>query len=577
MKRSAEVGWHLAAVWGAILGLLCGCAESKGPSQPDGTTCVSQPAAVFFKDVTQDTGIDFVHVNGAHGRRYLPETMGAGGCALDFDGDGFVDLYLVQSGKVPGAKGPDLNVTNRLFRNRGDGSFEDVTAASGTGCPAYGQGAVAGDYDNDGHTDLYVVNFGPNVLLRNNGNGTFSDVTARAGVGNARWGSSAAFFDADQDGDLDLYVVNYLEFTVARHIDCGNAKKGRFAYCHPGAYAMAPDVFYRNRGDGTFVDATREAGLTDTTGKGLGIVVADLVGQDGRPDIYVANDATPNFLYQNLGNGRFEEVGLVVGVAHNDNGVTEAGMGTDVGDVNGDGFLDIFVTNLAMETNAVYLGGRAFFSHATARCGLHASSLLPVGFGAALLDLDNDTDLDIFVANGHVIDNIQLFNDSQTWAQRDQVFLNDGRGRFTEADNATAGDVSVPRVSRATITLDYDNDGRVDVLVVHNNDRARLYRNEWPNSGHWVGFRLVGRTNRSAIGARVIVAVATRSLLAEVTAGSSYQSSNDPRLHFGLGQETAPTKVTIRWPSGSTTSLLDLKGDRYYTVTEGRDPNPRSR
>lgn len=580
------MGLALRAVATALLAGLPACGEDAamghGEEGPGARRPVripdARPHRGLYRDVTDAAGLDFAHVRGATGRKYLPETMGAGACALDFDGDGLMDVYLVQSGEVPQApQAPDgaRDARNRLFRNQGDGTFVDVTEGSGAGDRGYGQGVVAADYDGDGDTDLYLVNFGPNVLLRNEGNGTFTDVTGPSGTGDPLWGSSAAFFDADGDGDLDLYVVNYLDFAVAKHIDCGRLDTGEPAYCHPDAYKMAPDRFYRNRGDGTFEDATVECGFEDRTGKGLGVVVSD-IDLDGDQDVYVANDSTPNFLYENQGGGRFLEKGVLSGTSHNEDGKTEAGMGTDAGDVNGDGFPDLFVTNLTAESNSLYLGGGAVgFRYATRTWGLAGPSLPYVGFGTDLLDVDNDGDLDIYVANGHVIDNIHLSNDAFTWKQPDQVFLNTGRGAFRELAAGKAGEISVPRAGRGQVTLDYDNDGRLDVLVTHSEARARLYRNECRSGGGWIGFLLVGRGgNRDAVGARVTVVREGGSLTEERRAGASYQCSHDPRMHFGLGDADAAQEVRITWPGGSRQILGGLPGGSYYRVVQGEQPEP---
>jgi hypothetical protein len=543
------------------------------PASPREATATAESRALFA-DVTDAAGIDFVHAHGGTGRKYLPETMGSGGCALDYDSDGFVDVYLVQAGALPGAGYRGPTAVNRLYRNRGNGTFQDVTDHAGVGDAGYGMGAVATDYDGDGDRDIYVVNYGPNALLRNNGDGTFTNVARRAGVDDDRWGSSAAFFDADGDADLDLYVANYVDFSVATHVECGNPSQGRVAYCSPDAYPLAPDVFYRNRGDGTFEDATAEAGLTDGSGKGLGVVVAD-VDNDGDPDIYVANDSTPNFLYENLGQGHFEEIGLFAGVGYNGKGLTEAGMGADIGDVNGDGFLDIFVTNLSRETNSLYLGGPEAFRYATPESGLHTRSYASLGFGTDLLDLDGDGDLDIFVANGHVIDDIEVVDDSITWRQPSQVFLNDGQGHFAELDAEMVGPLSIPRVARGSITLDYDNDGRLDLLVSFNNDRARLFRNVHGPAGHWIGFSLEAETpNPEAVGARVIVETEDGTQIEEVKSGSSYETGSDPRLYFGLGPAPRVSRVTVRWPGGATQQFEGLSAGRYYRLRQGTEPVP---
>jgi hypothetical protein len=550
---------------------LIGCQGPEEPAPPAG----DEP--VYFRDAAASAGLDFVHANGASPRKYLPEIMGAGGAVLDFDGDGWMDLYLVQSGQLPGSEAEVEAGGNRLFRNLGDGTFEDVTSVAGAGDAGYGMGAVAADYDNDGDPDLYVVNYGPDVLYRNNGDGTFSDVTAASGIDDSSWGSSAAFFDADADGNLDLYVVNYLDFAVDRHIDCGTPSKGIYSYCHPDVYDMRADIHYRGDGRGGFIDATAASGLQDTSGygKGLGVVAADL-DDDGDTDIYVANDSTPNFLFRNLGGGLFEEVGLFTGTSHNDDGMTEAGMGTDAGDVNGDGWLDIIVTNLSQETNALYLGGRDFFDYGTRNAGLYEGTLMQVGFGVDLLDVDNDTDLDMFVTNGHVDDTIALKDDAQAFRQPSQLFLNDGTGRFALVPAATSGDIATPGVGRGTLTFDYDNDGRLDVVVTRNNGAVDLYRNTWQAAGQFIGFLLqAGPGNRDAIGSRVTVDVDGRRIVEERKAGSSYQTSGDPRLHFGLGAAQAVSRVTVRWPDGQEQSFENLAGGRYYRLVQGvSDPEP---
>lgn len=531
-------------------------------------------SGVWFADETDCVGLDFVHDNGGTGRRYMPEIMGSGGSALDYDGDGWVDLYFVQSGRVPGAAGSagrsGTPPVNRLYRNLGNSRFIDVTERAGAGDSGYGMGAVAADYDNDGDIDLYLINFGTDTLLRNDGDGTFTDVTRAAGIHSPLWGSSAAFLDADADGLLDLYVVNYVDFSVEQHIVCGAPSKGIEAYCHPDVYPMAPDVFFHQRADGTFVPATEEVGLTDITGKGLGVVVADVTG-DELVDLYVANDSTPNFLFRNRGGGRFEEVGLVLGVAFNEDGRTEAGMGTDAGDVDGDGRLDLVVTNLAHETNTLYLASAGGFSDHTRSSGLYQGSFLRVGFGADLADFDNDGDLDLLVTNGHIIDNVELFDDAQSFAQPSQLFLNDGAAHFSEITPQHLGDLSHPRVGRGTITLDFDRDGRLDVAISSNNDRARLFRNTHESDRNWLAFRLEsGVGNRQALGGRVTVEAGDRAMVQEVKAGSSYQTSGEVWLHFGLAGAMSTEQVTVRWPSGTRQVLNNLPANRFYVLSEAR-------
>ncbi len=549
-------------------------ASDPGPgAAPSGTATANQLAGktdsgktdgAWLSDTTGAACLDFVHLNGATGRKYLPETMGSGGAVLDFDGDGWMDLYFVQSGALPGDPAPPAGTaaaTDQLFRNRGDGTFERATARAGLAAFGYGQGAVAGDLDGDGSTDLYRTAFGANTLLRNRGDGTFETMPAAAGAAGAAWSSSALLFDADLDGDLDIYVVNYLDYSLATHQDCRHVEQGFLFYCHPDVYPRAADRFYSNQGAGRFRDATAAAGFTDLDGKGLGGIAADF-DQDGLPDLYVTNDSTPNFLFHNLGGGRFEEVGLFWGTAYNEAGKTEAGMGVDAGDINGDGILDLIVTNLSMETNALYLGAGDLFEYATVSAGLHASSLQVLGFGTDLADFDADGDLDLVVINGDVLDNIEKFNDGLTWRQPGQLFANDGRGNFHPLSAAQIGPLAEPRVGRGSMTLDYDNDGRLDLAVSYNGDRARLYRNALA-PGNWLGVVLVGP---ATLGARVTVTTGERSQLAQTQAGSGYQSSGDPRLYFGLGEATRADRLTVRWPDSQTRRLIGVPAGRYVRI-----------
>jgi hypothetical protein len=517
----------------------------------------------IFRDATDQAGITFRHVHGGNGRRYLPETMGAGGCVLDADGDGRMDVFLVQSGALTGP--PDPAAASRLYRNAGDGTLVDVTAQAGLVGGGYGQGAACADYDGDGRTDIFVAQLGPDRLWRNTGGGRFQDVTAAAGASDTAWSVSAAFFDADGDGDLDLYVANYVDFSLERHRDCVDRRSGQSVYCHPDVYPPAPDSFFRNRGDGRFEEAGDSVGFRDRTGKGLGVVAADF-DDDGRVDVFVANDSTPNFLFHNLGRGRFEERALVLGVAFNEEGRTQAGMGVDAGDVDGDGRLDIIVTNLSREANSLFLGGVEQFTYGTRRAGLYEPSFKVLGFGVHMADVDNDGDLDLVVVNGDVLDNVESIDDGLTWRQPGQVFLNDGTGRFLELAPDRVGDLALPRVGRGSMLLDYDDDGRQDLLVSYNGDRARLYHHEG-RAGRFLGLSLhAPAPNTAAIGARVTVESGGRRQIREVRAGSSYASSSDPRLHFGLGDAEAAERVTIRWPDGHVQSLSGLATGRYHEL-----------
>ncbi len=540
------------------------------------------PSGISFTEVSGPAGVSFRHVNGASGQKYYVETMGGGACWLDYDGDGDIDLYLVNSGSLPGWTGSDAT-TNRLYRNEGKGRFTDVTEKAGVQGRGYGMGCAAGDVDGDADLDLYVTAFGPNLLYRNEGGGRFTDVTAAAGVGDPRWSASAAFADVDRDGDLDLYVTNYLDFTLETNKYCGLEQPGYRAYCHPDEYNGVPDTLYRNRGDGRFEDVSAAAGVADPGGKGLGVVFTD-VNDDGWPDVYVANDKTMNFLYLNKGDGTFKDISMTSGTGFSESGVAQAGMGTDAADVNGDGRFDLIVTNLDYETNELYVNrGDLTFDDATFAAGLGEVNFLNVGFGADFLDYDNDGDKDLQIANGHIIDNIRLYKDQVSYEQPRSLLANDGAGRFREVGPTLGPDFTRPGVGRALAGGDMDDDGDLDFVMVNNNGRAELLRNDGGNDparggGHWLLLKLGGtRSNRHGVGARVRVKTVDavgkeRWQVDEVRAGSSYLSQNDLRAHFGLGGATAASVVEIRWPSGTVQTLTGVKADQILAIREPPAP-----
>ena len=527
-------------------------------------------ANVQFVDVTKEAGIDFRHVNGAEGDYHLPETLGAGGAFFDADNDGDLDIYLVNSGYWPGSAAAQKHAA--LYQNNGDGTFTDITAAAGVGnWGNYGQGVACADYDNDGDTELYVTNFGPDVLYRNNGDGTFTDITAHAGISDAAWSSSACFLDYDNDGHLDLFVVSYLHYSLdAAYRPCGeNATR---TYCHPSLFEGAPDRLYRNNGDGTFTDVSQEAGVGNIGGmfhgKGLGVVSADF-NNDGAPDLYVANDDTRNDFFYNNGDGTFSEISLLAGCAYSFNGVAQAGMGIAAGDYNGDGALDIFVTNLSYETNALYRNnGDGTFTDVIYEARLGKESYLYVGFGTGFLDADNDGWLDLFVANGHIIDNIAETHDVLTYAQPNQLFRNKGDGTFQEISETAGPYFHRAQVSRGSIFGDYDNDGDVDILVTQSNAPATLLRNENGNKQNWLRIKPVGTiSNRDGIGARVLLTQQIR----DVNPCASYLSSHDARLHFGLGENTSVDRLEIRWPSGVVEVYENLPVNQEHVLTESSE------
>jgi hypothetical protein len=459
---------------------------------------------------------------------------------------------------------------HRLFHNRGNGTFEDATPSSGIVHRSYGMGACAADYDNDGFTDLYVTAMGGNALYRNAKGAAFTDVTKTAGVGSTSFATSCAFGDVDRDGDVDLFVVNYVDARLDNNVFCGDAPKRMRIYCHPLNFKPLASVLYRNNGNGTFTDASATSGIGALRGNGLGVVFGDY-DDDGWPDIFVANDTTPNFLFHNTGKGRFDEVALVAGVSVASDGRPRAGMGTDFGDVDGDGLLDLFVTNHELETHTLYRNlGKGLFGEITAQAGLSTPTLPFVGFGTALVDVDNDGDLDIAIANGHVVNLPELLRPGAKVAQRKLLFVNDGRGRLREIGRQAGPGFAVEQVGRTLVAGDIDNDGDLDFLVTNNGAEAQLLRNELPTTVNAIALRLVGSaSNRDAIGARVHVTVAGRALVREVKAGSSYLGQNDLRVHVGLGSATAADRVEIRWPRGGMETLTAVGAGRV-TVVEGR-------
>ena len=525
------------------------------------------PLPVQFVDVAADVGLQFVHAYGAPQPTNLLETMGGGGGWLDYNGDGRLDVYLV-NGKAVTPDADPAPLHNALFRQNADGTFTDVTAEAGVGDAAFGLGCAFGDYDNDGDTDIFVANYGPNVLYRNNGDGSFTDVTAAAGIAGTpvQWSTSAVWFDADADGWLDLYVANYVDFTPGHGIPC--SREGLKTVCAPSNFSGQVDSFWHNAGDGTFTDAAAARGLAKTDGKGLGVIAADYDG-DGDQDLYVANDQTPNFLLRNDGAGHFAEVGLFSGVAFNEDGIAESGMGVAFGDVDGDADLDLFVTNFQHETNTLYVNlGRSFFLDQSYSTGLGTSSLLYLAFGTGLVDVDNDGDLDLFAANGHIEPLVEQFDRTAPYRQTNQLWINDGTGQFTDRSRDAGPAFRNERVSRAAAFADYDNDGDMDILVVNNGGKTALYRNEGGNTaGHWFGLdvRRAGGAGPT-MGARVQVRMGDRTLLREVRSGGSYLAQHDARVLVGIGHHEPPDSVVIQGPGGVRIALTDVRMGAYTRV-----------
>jgi len=544
----------------------------------------AETVIVEFVDITRQAGIDFVHVNGATGRKYFPETMGGGVAFLDYDGDGHMDAYMVNGAPLPGYTEAS-EVGNVLYKNRSDGTFENMSATAGADDGGYGMGCAAGDYDNDGRLDLYVTNYGANVLYRNGEDGRFAEATEQAAVGDTSWSTSAVFFDYDNDGDLDLYVTNYVQYDLAyaarklQSYDAGYiVVRDLKTYPHPSNFRGASDLLYRNEGDSRFTDVTELAGLVDTVGtegRGLGVVASDFDG-DGLIDIYVANDAVRNFLYHNLGDGLFRELGGLAGVAYGRDGQKEAGMGVDAGDYDNDGDFDIVVTNFQNEPNSLYENkGKMLFANVAFNSGLGLASLRPLGFGTGFVDYDNDGYQDVFVVNGHVQDNAGAVDPYTSFAQQDLLLRNegpDGRGqyRYDDVTDLAGPGLSLINVGRGCAFSDYDNDGDVDILVGNSGQRASLLRNEGGNAHHWLSISAVdAESKRHSIGTRIAVRAGDLHQVKEVRGGYSYLSHSDLRVSFGLGDRTIADVVEIRWPSGETQILKDVDANQFVTVVEG--------
>lgn len=534
-----------------------------------------QEMPVRFTNIAAEAGIKFKHENGASPQKYMPETMAGGSIIFDYNNDGWPDLFFVNGGSFTD-KQKAASARHGLYRNNKDGTFTDVSANAGIGVSGFGMGACSADYDNDGWPDLYVTSFGGNRLYRNNGNGTFTDVTEKAGAGSQLWSASCGFGDVDNDGHVDLFVTNYVDFGVANNKFCVFSGDTR-VYCHPNVYNGLSDILYRNNGDGTFSDITKQSGIYRTTGKGLGVVFGDYDG-DGWPDIYVANDSVPNFLFHNKGKGVFEEVGLLAGVAVSGDGQPLAGMGTDMGDIDGDGLLDIFVTNLDRQTHSLYRNlGKGLFANITFESGVGEATLPFVGFGALFFDYDNDMDLDLAIANGDVIDNVNLFRDSTSYEQRKLLLQNDGKGKFKDVGPASGPGFALKKAGRSLSSGDIDNDGDLDLLVGNVGQTPDLLRNDGGNRQNSLMIRTVGsKSNRDGIGARLKLTVGGKSLLREVKAGSSYLSQSDMRVHFGLGQAARAERLEIRWPSGAVEALQNIEANQIVTVTEGRGITDRT-
>jgi len=529
------------------------------------------PSQVTFIDVARTAGISFQHDNAASPDKYLIETMGSGCAWIDYDQNGLLDLYLV-NGAATRVYSPKQPLRSVLYRNNGDGTFTDITAKAGVGADGlFGMGAAVGDFDNDGFPDLLVLGYGRCILYRNNGDGTFTDVTARAGVENSgKWASSAAWFDYDNDGRLDLVIANYVDWSPERNFYCGDLGPGMRSYCHPDDFHAQPPTLYHNNGDGTFTDASRSSSVGMKGGNGLGVVTFDY-DNDGWQDIFIANDHMPNFLFHNNRDGTFREVGYLAGVAVSSDGQFEAGMGCDAADIAGNRRMDLIVTHLDMQLARLYQNlGDQTFDDATFRSKLSYATYHRSGFGTRFMDYDNDGARDIFMANGHVLDNIQRYHVETQYAEPKLMFRNLGHGIFENVSDSLGPDFQLPRVSRGAAVGDFDNDGDLDILVNNCGQPPQLLRNDGGNANHWLEILLIGtKSNRDAVGARVKLSAGDLVLYDQRKGGMSYQSAQDPRLHFGLGLEATIDGIEFVWPSGATTKLGKIKADQIIAIKEG--------
>ena len=547
------------ALIGLLLSMRIGAAQAPPPA----------PAPMKFTDVTAAAGIRFKHENGAFGKKYLPETMGSGCAFVDVDGDGWQDIVLVQSSTWPGRPKP-ARPTLALYRNNQNGTFTDATAASGLAIEMYGLGVSAADFDNDGDADLYITGLGASRLFRNEGRGRFADVTTKAGVGDAGFSASAMWLDYNRDGKLDLFVSRYVQWSIATDVVCALDGKAK-SYCTPEAYKGASPSLYRNRGDGTFENVTKAAGLFDATNKMLGVALLDY-DNDGWPDIFGANDTQPNRLYRNKGDGTFTDVGVMAGVAFNEAGVARAGMGVDTGDYDGSGRQSVVIGNFSNEMMALYWNdGKGLFVDEAPGSTIGRASMPRLTFAAFFVDVDLDGHLDIFAANGHVADDIARVQPKMTHAQPPHLFRNLGGKKFEDVSTRLGADFSKPVVGRGAAYGDYDNDGDPDLLIMANNGPARLLRNDG-GGNHRVRLTLTGTSsNRDAIGAKVrVLREQGGPLTRMVKTGSSYLSQSELALTFGLGAATRVTAIEITWPNGTTERVAGVNADQAITIQEGK-------
>jgi hypothetical protein len=527
---------------------------------------LGQPA-IQLTDVTQATGISFQHDDGSDGRRFIVESVAGGLALFDYDGDGLVDIYFLSGAPHPGfqrAKPPQ----NKLYRNLGNWRFQDVTDSAGVGDTGFGLGVAVADFDNDGHADMYVNNFGPNVLYHNNGDGSFTDVTRQAGVdAGTKLGAAACFLDMNGNGNVDLFVANYVQFSYETHVS--RTTDGFPMYPGPKDFNPEPDMLFRNDGNGHFTDVSQASGIASHAGTGMGAVCADF-DRDRDTDIYVMNDVAGNFLYENDGNGHFEDVGLFTGLAYNVHGHELGSMGVDCGDFDNDGWMDFFMTAYADELPVLYRNlGDQFFEDATLETGAGAGSKPLVQWGTGFADFDNNGTRDLFIASGHIQDNIDSYSSQHSYKVPNLLLRNDGPGRFTDISHQAGDGLMVKKSSRGSAFADLDNDGRMDVVVLNSRESATILRNETSQPGHWIQVLLHGTSaNRDGIGAQVFVDAGDLKQVAEVHSGRGYQSHWGRRLHFGLGENRQVDRIEVRWIGGGTNIVEKIDADQCVHIVE---------
>jgi enediyne biosynthesis protein E4 len=533
-------------------------------------SCFTWASTAFpFEEVPSSSSrITWVHTAGKSPQKYLPETTGAGCAFLDYDNDGWMDIYLVNSGKCD-FYDPNPPLRNALYRNNRDGTFTDVTEKAGVSAGGYGQGVAVGDYDGDGFPDLYVTQYGKSILYHNNGNGTFTDVTEEAGVAALGWGSSAVWFDYDNDGRLDLFVCNFVDFNKSKNLNCVAYNKP--GYCVPTLYKPSASWLFHNNGNGTFTDVSLSSGIAKYFGKAWGVVATDL-NNNGRMDLFVANDTARNFLFMNRGNGRFEEIAAVAGVGYSQTGRPRSGMGVDSADFNQDGWMDLFVANIDHEEFSLYQNNHdETFDDQADATPIGASTRLMSGWGLKFFDYDNDGNLDLFLANGNPDDLIETMQKNVTYREPLLLFHSDGKALHNVS--VESGPVFARNLSARGLAVgDFDNDGAVDVLISVNDDAPLLLRNTAAKGNHWLGIKLVGKkSNRDAVGARITYQAGDLKRSRTKVGGGSYLSSHDPRVVLGLGSRTKIDWLEVKWPepSGKTERFIELPIDKYITITEG--------